>query len=459
MKLIRLNKNSFIRQFETIGYIYNQLSRMDLIVDGIGAVFLNSINRNPTLFNHIINELCVKFPDATRNELNSDFTNFANELSQSGFVILGNNIEELNDKDVSFSFANKHQYTEQNDKEIEDTKDYLDKHFGIYPRIFRAHIELTNSCNLKCIHCYLSQDYKKNKISKEFLFSFLDQLEKMGTLEVIFTGGEALLYEDLNQVLRYAREKDFSIVLLTNGTLFNEEIIKTLKDINIAFVQVSLYSMVSTIHDKITGIKGSWQKTKRNIERLVENDIRVEIACPIIKENADSFHQVIDFCNNIGVSVSNDLGIMAGEDFSRNNLDHRVEISEIKNIIELRSQHELHRRTSDSLYHKCTPHDSVCGMGKSLICLSYDGNYYPCPGFRMSLGGISEPLDEIWKNSPNINFLRKITYSSFPTCMNCKNLNYCTICPAKFYNESGGDVFKIDNYFCEINKAEKEIYT
>lgn len=98
-------------------------------------------------------------------------------------------------------------------------------------------------------------------------------------------------------------------------------------------------------------------------------------------------------------------------------------------------------------------------MGKSLICFSYDGNYYPCPGFRMPLGSISEPLAKIWKNSSNIKFLRKISYSSFPTCMNCDNVNYCTICPTKFYNESGGDAFKIDKYFCEITKVEKEIYT
>ena len=460
MQLIRLKKTSFVRQYDMIGYIYNQLSRKDMIVDGIGAIFLNCITRYSSSIQKIIKKLSTEFTDVSIKELNDDFLLFASKLHEDGFVVIGENEKELNEQDKLFSFENNMSLIKNVNNEtdeVENSQEYLKRHFQKYPRIFRAHIELTNLCNLKCIHCYLNPDNKKNTISKELMISVLDQLSKMGTLEVIFTGGEVLLYKDLIPILEYAQKKDFSIILLTNGSLFNEKIIKKLKDLNIAFIQVSLYSMDSNIHDSITGIDGSWTKTRKNIQRLIDNNIRVEIACPILKENADSFTQVLDYYNNIGVSVSNDLKIMAGEDFSKNSISHRVEVSQIKKIINQKSQHELQPQNSINSYRDCNPNDSICGMGNSLICISYDGNFYPCPGFRLTLGNTNNPLDEIWNNSPNINFLRKISYASFSTCLNCEDVNYCTICPAKFYNESEGNLFKIDKYFCAITKAEREI--
>ncbi len=456
MKFIRLNKDCFFRQYNDIGYIFNQSTRKDLIVDGIGAIFLSLINRAPTLTGSIINELCSKFPQASINEINNDFVEFTNKLGLDNFIITGDNTKELDAKEKSLNENYSSIRANLNEtKEIQESKYFLNKYFQKHPKIFRAHIELLNSCNLKCVHCYLSPHDKKLKITKQQLFSFLDELEIMGTLEVIITGGEALLYKDLIQVLKYAREKDFSIALLTNGTLFNDEIIESLREVNVAFVQVSLYSMNPTLHDKITGVSGSWNKTQDSIHKLIKNNIRIEIACPVINENSDSFHKVLDYYNNLGVNVSNDLGIMAGEDFSRDNLSHRVNKNEIREIIKRRTQFEIFPKSLSNLQRNCSPDDSICSMGKSLICFSYDGNYYPCPGFRMSLGNIYDnSLNKLWKSSPKINYLRNISYSSFPTCLKCEYVEYCSICPAKFYNESSGDIFKTDKYFCEITKME-----
>ena len=463
MELFKLSKNTFTRKYNDIMYIYNQLNRNDYIFDKIGAAFLQQIGRLPISIKKIIANLCLTFPNVSEEILENDFYQFIENLVKNKFIITGSSNKELIKNDVQFSYKNiflKNNTKENanNNANQTDSKKYLDDFFTNFPKIFRAHIELTNLCNLKCIHCYIVQDDKKNKLSKEILFSFLDQLEKMGTLEVIFTGGEALLYKDLIQVLHYARKKDFTIILLTNGTLFNDEIINCIKEVNIAFVQISLYSMQSNIHDIITDVKGSWEKSIKSINKLIKKNIRVEIACPIIKENMNTFHQVIDYGNSIGVSVSNDLGIMAKEDFSRDNLNHRVDISKIKSIVKKRYQHELSTKKNTDLFQTCLPTDSVCGMGKSLICLSADGHLYPCPGFRISLGNIYEnSLSNIWNKSIKIKNIRKITYSSFPKCINCEYLNYCSICPAKFYNESGGDIFKVDEYFCEITKSEKKI--
>lgn len=462
MQLVCLNKDSFVRRYENIGYLYNQLTRKDLIFDDIGAEFLLIIKRYPVSIDKIVKEIILKFPVASEQELKSDFIKFVTELEREGFVSTGQDKESLNEKDVSFSYNNYNSLGLNNEyrhNKIRDSKDYMNSHFKKFPRPFRAQVELVKQCNLKCIHCYLLPDNKKIELSKKTIFAFLDQLEEMGALELIFTGGEPLLHDDLISILLYAREKDFSIILLTNGTLLNDEVIKTLNQINVAFVQISLYSMEPAVHDKITGVTGSWQKTKKSIDTLVRNNIRVEIACPIIKENTASFQQVIEYGNGIGISVSNDLAIMARENFSRDNINHRVDIADIQSIVNCRNQKGMTQKTNKNISKKHHPNDPVCGMGLSLICLSANGDFYPCPGFNMVLGSIyKNKLIDVWETSPKIISLRKVTYASFATCMECDSLNYCTICPAKFYNESRGDIFKIDEYFCEIAKAENKFF-
>lgn len=50
-------------------------------------------------------------------------------------------------------------------------------------------------------------------------------------------------------------------------------------------VNVSLYSMGANVHDSITTVEGSFEKTKANILQLLDNNVPVQINCPIMKQN------------------------------------------------------------------------------------------------------------------------------------------------------------------------------
>ena len=48
-------------------------------------------------------------------------------------------------------------------------------------------------------------------------------------------------------------------------------------------------------HDFITTIKGSFLKTKAAIELLVQNDIPVQISCPVMKANKHDYIDIINY--------------------------------------------------------------------------------------------------------------------------------------------------------------------
>ena len=66
-------------------------------------------------------------------------------------------------------------------------------------------------------------------------------------------------------------------------------------------------------------------------------------------------------------------------------------------------------------------------------------------------------VQEIWNNSPQFAELRKITQASFPKCLQCEARDYCHLCLVQNYNESNGDMFRINPYFCEVAFMNKRL--
>ena len=100
-----------------------------------------------------------------------------------------------------------------------------------------------------------------------------------------------------------------------------------------------------------------------------------------------------------------------------------------------------------------------CGAGTDSICIAANGNFYPCPGWQnMVVGNIKEKnLKDIWENSEQLKFIRSITNGSFPKCLKCEAKDYCAMCMVRNFNESNGDVFKVNQHFCDVAFLTKKL--
>jgi len=132
----------------------------------------------------------------------------------------------------------------------------------------------------------------------------------MRLLHLTLSGGEPMLHKNFCDFIRKCKEYDFSVNVLSNLTLLDDEIIKEMKANPLLGVQVSLYSMNSNIHDEITQMKGSFEKTKNAILKLIENDIPLQISCPIMKQNKDCYDEVIKWANKHKIHAGDDYVII-----------------------------------------------------------------------------------------------------------------------------------------------------
>lgn len=125
-----------------------------------------------------------------------------------------------------------------------------------------AWLEITDSCNLKCRHCYEEAKYgSTGKIMTwEDYLHVIAQLKANGIKMIQFIGGEPMMHPELKKMITYARPDFEYIEVFTNATLINEEWVSFFKE-NKVNVAASVYSYDAAEHDKVTGVKGSHEKT------------------------------------------------------------------------------------------------------------------------------------------------------------------------------------------------------
>lgn len=475
---IRQSNNTFTRFFDDgTAYITNQMTRFDRTYNEFGADFLRCISRIPRSVDSIVNELSTLYGDSvTKEKLELDFIKFADDLSYHKFVVMGNNLGELDSLDIPFSYSlgNPKTMTENFYQSVdieENTQDQMLEAAHRKPRMNSLQFELTSRCNERCIHCYIP-NAKKNEgedMNLETVKRLIDEFAEIGGLQVTLSGGEVFLHRDIMEIINYCREKDMMISILSNLISLRKEQIPLIKKANVSLIQTSLYSMNPDIHDYITTIKGSHAKTIRSIEALVAADIPVQIACPTMKANAKGYVDVLKYAQSLKCKSQTDFIIMAQSDFNTNNLDNRLSIEETESLIRDIIEHDIDYREGTL---KLKPHSEekpinierymkqpLCGAGINDCCITANGDVYPCAGWQaMVCGNIyKQSLKDIWENSPQFKKVRAVTHGDFPQCINCEAKNYCAMCLVRNFNESNGDMYKINKHFCDVAFLNKRL--
>lgn len=454
-----LKTDCYYRKYDEIGYIVRPIVEIEEVVNDTAAIFLETLSYTPKHIDEIVSELGDIFDEIDISEIKKDVMCFFDQLVNDGFLNSDNDIDSF--KNTGFEYSTLEGKVSNKNFSIrneETSSVFLEGYFRENPHLNTFHIELTSKCNERCVHCYIPHENKNTDIDTAFMLDILEQCKEMGVITVVFSGGEPMLHPDFCKLLHYAKKLDLNVTVLSNLTLLTEEVLNELSYRHATCVNVSLYSMISEVHDAITGVQGSFFKTKNNILKLIENNIPVQINCPIMKQNKDNFYEVINWGQEHKCAVITDYLIMARYDGSIDNLKHRITNDDIADVIKhiLENDAIFQEKTKNNNgIRKIKAQDRVCGVGITTLCMVADGKAYPCAGWQKYICGDlkKNKLSDIWKNSEKIQYLRNLKQGDFETCSECEDKEYCLMCMGRNANEAeDGDIFKIPKITCEATK-------
>src|SRR5262249_21124440 len=147
-----------------------------------------------------------------------------------------------------------------------------------------VHLDVTYRCNERCEHCYLDHTGDGEMTTAEIKM-VLDQLAAAGVFFLTISGGEPLVRRDCFEIIEYARSLQFNVKLKTNAFLIRVTLPRRLRELNVEQIQISVYSHRAEVHDGISKLPGSLERTLAGIRLLRAHGLKVTLANVLMKGN------------------------------------------------------------------------------------------------------------------------------------------------------------------------------
>ncbi len=173
------------------------------------------------------------------------------------------------------------------------------------PRPSTCTLQVTTRCQCDCEHCSAVRYKARNKreLSTEEMISVIRQAEKLGIVNIVFTGGEPLLRKDLPDLISAVDRDEANPMMFTNGQLLDDKNVKMLADAGLYSMNVSLDSTDPATHNLLRRTPNLFEQAVEGIKRTRDAGIFVGISTYATREKVRSgeVRRAIEFAREIGV--------------------------------------------------------------------------------------------------------------------------------------------------------------
>ena len=304
---------------------------------------------------------------------------------------------------------------------------------------------ITNRCNLRCLHCYASANSDVRELTTEQCFQILDSLAEFKVPLILFSGGEPLLRDDIFEIAGYAKKKGIKSVLSTNGTLIDRDVAENLRVFE--YVGVSLDGLAST-NDRFRGVEGAYERAFNGLlkaSEVVLSGIRFTV----------SKYNYRDVLPLIKMARENDIPrfclyhlVPAGRAEFRDDINNAERRMLVDNLLKEAEREGMEIMTVDNpsdgvyTYLRLKEIDSEKAemafeflkfrggdsSGIRLACIDHNGNVHPNQfWWDYTIGNVlREPFEKIWSGEDEL--LKKLREKTKYLRGKCGRCRYKEIC-------------------------------
>lgn len=302
--------------------------------------------------------------------------------------------------------------------------------------------ELTDKCNLSCLHCGSScSGANSNYLDADLLISTLKKVSSdfpYGSVMLCLTGGEPLLHPEFNRIVASAHKLGFPWGMTSNGTLIDRIRAEELKLLNMGSISISIDGLEES-HDWLRNHKGSFQKAINAVKVLHESGFDVQVTSVFHRKNLtelDAMYQLMDRLNVESWRVINMEPMGRALEYPELLLQKEDYIRLLDFIRNLRNDPETQMEVTygcshllpDKYERKVRGYSFKCGSGIITASILCNGDIYSCldierrPEFVQ--GNIrKDDFTEIWNNG--FQLFRQDRSVLNETCNVCNDRRIC----------------------------------
>jgi len=321
-------------------------------------------------------------------------------------------------------------------------------------------IAMSHRCQLRCVHCYLGEERfippeKAGELPTAFWLDVLDQVAEAGCLNLLMSGGEVFLRRDFATAYEHAIRLGMLVTVFTNGNMVDERVVELFREWPPQLVEVSLYGATAEVYDRVTGMKGSYERCMRGVDALRAGGVEVGLKTVILRDNHHEVPRMREMAAERGASFRVDPAIAATFAGDLSPLEHRIPAAQAV-AIEMQDETMLDKaaellesrrgsRSEDRLF--------SCLAGVTSFHVDPRGQLLPClmvqdgrNGYDLRSGSFRAGWDGIIAG-----FHDQKTTPGYK-CHDCDVRFLCSSCPAQSALETGS-VHKKSDYYCGLGEA------
>ena len=337
---------------------------------------------------------------------------------------------------------------------------YTEKVGGITSVMF----ELTYRCSEKCIHCYNEGATRNDKeIStrgdrEELTFDdykrIIDELYEQGLIKVCLTGGDPFSKSFAWELIDYLYNKGIAFDVFTNGQRIVDEV-ERLANYYPRLVGVSIYSGIPKVHDYITRVKGSWERSLSVVRKLSALGVPMNLKCCVMRPNVKSYYMVADIAKQYGAVPQFEISLTDSIEGDRCVSKHLRMTPEQLEIVLRDDNVALYvGKEAPNYGGQFKPMDqNPCGAGEHSLCITPEGNVIPCCAFHTLFGNLREQtVSEVINYSKELSYWRGLTLNDYEECGRHDYCAYCNLCSGNNFIEHGTPL-KASDVNCYLAKT------
>jgi MoaA/NifB/PqqE/SkfB family radical SAM enzyme len=286
-------------------------------------------------------------------------------------------------------------------------------------------VQYRYDCNFNCKHCCI-QGLKRpsgRMLTPADMKMIADQAHAMNLFSFCISGGEPILFPDLEEVVRAIGPDRFNIAMDSNGWALTEDKIKFVIGLGIDRIQLSMDGL-GDVHDKFRKAYGSWERCVQVLANCKKHGLPVIVNVVATKSLLNSgglvkyLDRMADFGNHVSIFHAKPVGNFADSQ------DEILDTKDFAYIESLRGKYNISTHQS--------PNCGVnwgCFCVKRMFAITAYGDLLPCSALPVSLGNIfEEPLRDIVDRGLNNKWFG---YGGTDTCLaaNKDSLFYQKVLP------------------------------
>lgn len=260
------------------------------------------------------------------------------------------------------------------------------------------HFELGGKCFLKCRHCssMASELGKKMEYTENDIVELLNGIKEQK--EVFFTGGEPLLYRNLEGLLSHIQEEctDARLGLFTTGIVaeqpgqeraVSDEEAEQLAASGLEVCYISVYSHLETEHDWMTRLPGAFKMLMESIQHLQNAGVEIRFNSVVTRRNMADYEKIVQLAETLEATEVRMLKLICQgraygcwQEIGITDRQYRDVVTRI-----MKKNSSVHMTASgvvDILPCRRECEKEICPAGKSVLYITEKGDIYPCASVK-----------------------------------------------------------------------------